>query len=261
MGQGTSNPDGKNGKHWSYFGENGWLRTGWQQMGQGTSNPDGKNSKHWSYFGPNGWIRTGMQTMGTSTNPDGKCKQHLSYFGGNGWLADNKAFTYNKVQYIADSRGWLTQVKSEYDKTLVRAHQLVAKITNNSMKKKKKLRVCYDYFLKNYFDVRPRTPHYSGQGWHIIYANDIFNNKKGNCYSYASAFAFTAKAIGYDNVYAAHGAQHGWAEINGLVYDPGWEKYHKDSCFGIKYDTNRANDYKDYKKIFSLSNKYARVKI
>ena len=89
MGQGTNNPDGKNPKHWSYFGPNGWLREGWQQLGQGTNNPDGKNPKHWSYFGPNGWLREGWKEMGQGTNnPDGNHKKHWSYFGPNGWLRE-----------------------------------------------------------------------------------------------------------------------------------------------------------------------------
>ena len=81
-----NNPDGNNKVHMSYFGSNGWLRTGWQQMGKGTNNPDGNNKAHWSYFGNNGWLRTGWQAMGTESNPDGKNGKHMSYFGPNGWL-------------------------------------------------------------------------------------------------------------------------------------------------------------------------------
>ena len=87
MGQGTSNPDGNHPRHWSYFGENGWLRTGWKEMGKGTSNPDGNHPKHMSYFGDNGWLREGWQQMGRGTsNPDGNNPWHMSYFGDNGWL-------------------------------------------------------------------------------------------------------------------------------------------------------------------------------
>ena len=82
----ANNPDNKNAKHWSYFGGNGWLRTGWQQMGT-KNNPDGKNKVHFSYFGDNGWLRTGWQKMGKGTgNPDGNSAVHYSYFGSDGWL-------------------------------------------------------------------------------------------------------------------------------------------------------------------------------
>lgn len=87
LGVGTANPDGNNVAHWSYFGDNGWLRTGWNQLGVGTANPDGTNPAHWSYFGDNGWLRTFWQQLGKGTaNPDGNNPAHWSYFGANGWL-------------------------------------------------------------------------------------------------------------------------------------------------------------------------------
>ena len=86
LGKGTANPDGNSARHWSYFGDNGWLRTGWVQMGKGTSNPDGNSAKHWSFFGDNGWLRTGWVQLGKGTsNPDGNSAKHWSYFGDNGW--------------------------------------------------------------------------------------------------------------------------------------------------------------------------------
>ena len=235
--------DGEKSPHWSYFGGNGWLRTGWQQMGKGTGNSYGENStKHWSYFGGNGWLRTGMQSMGTSANPDGKNKQHSSFFGGNGWLVENKAFTYSNVQYIANSKGWLTQVKSEYDQ---------------------KLRTSFNHIRDSYPEVRPRTPHYSGAGWHLLYANDIFVNKKGNCFSCCAAFAFMAKAIGYDNVYAISVNGHGWTEINGLVYDAERERFHKGSYFALSYNTpiGTQDALEQYQWIKTAKSPYAKVKI
>ena len=87
LGVGTANPDGNNPAHFSYFGDNGWLRTGWNKMGVGTANPDGNNPAHYSYFGDNGWLRTDWQRLGVGTsNPDGNNPAHYSYFGPNGWL-------------------------------------------------------------------------------------------------------------------------------------------------------------------------------
>ena len=107
LGIGTSNPDGNSAKHWSYFGDNGWLRTGWLQLGKGTSEPDGNNTKHWSYFGDNGWLRLGLQDIGKgTTNPDGNNPRHKSYFGDNGWLVTNSIFSVSGKTYTADDRGW-----------------------------------------------------------------------------------------------------------------------------------------------------------
>ena len=135
------NAEGETAEHWSYFGDNGWLRTGWQQMGKGTNNPDGNSPKHWSYFGKNGWLRTGWCKLtqkddneqvdhwsyfgsngwlrtrwvlfgkGTS-EPDGNSKQHWSFFGNNGWLYTGLVkLTENDgekphLSYF-DERGWL----------------------------------------------------------------------------------------------------------------------------------------------------------
>ncbi len=265
MGKGTGNSYGENNsKHWSYFGANGWLRTSWQAMGKGTGNSYGENTtKHWSYFGANGWLRTGMQTMGTNINPDGKNRIHISYFGGNGWLVTNKIFTLNKKQYTADSKGWATEVKTEHEKTLVRAMQLVDKVTNNSMTKEQKLRACYVYIRDSYPEYNPRIPHFAGQGWHITYANDIFvgkdGRKGGNCISVGAAFAYMAKAIGYENVYAVNGTGHGWAEVDNKVYDAEWERHHKGSYYAVNY--NDTVGTQKYKWIFSSSNPYARIKL
>ena len=107
MGKGTSNPDGNSTVHWSYFGKNGWLRTGWVHFGKGTSEPDGNTSKHWSYFGDNGWLRTGWQQMGKGTsNPDGNSAKHTSYFGNNGWLVTGTKKIDSKT-YEFNSNGWL----------------------------------------------------------------------------------------------------------------------------------------------------------
>lgn len=256
--------DGEKTPHWSYFGGNGWLRTGWQQMGKGTGNSFGENStKHWSYFGANGWLRTGMQTMGTNINPDGKNKIHASYFGGNGWLVENKLFAFNNAQYMSDTKGWVSEVKTEHEKTLARAMQLVAKVTNNGMTKEQKLRACYVHIRDSYPEYNPRIPHFAGQGWHITYANDIFvgkdGRKGGNCISVGAALAYMAKAIGFENVYAVNGTGHGWAEVNNKVYDAEWERHNEGSFYALSYEPQDGKP--NYKWIFGSSNPYARIKL
>ena len=104
MGQGTSNPDGKNKRHFSYFGANGWLREGWVLFGKGTSEPDGNKAKHWSYFGDNGWLTTEWRYF---TKEDGEKNEHYSYFGDNGWLRTG-SHTIGGKNYIFDSYGWMT---------------------------------------------------------------------------------------------------------------------------------------------------------
>ena len=251
--------DGEKSPHWSYFGKDGWMQTGWKKF----TKADGEKTDHLSYFGENGWMRTGMQTMGTNINPDGKSKIHISYFGNNGWLVVDKLFTYNKEQYLSDKNGWLKKIETESDRVLVRAMQLVEKVTNNSMTKEQKLWACYVHIRDSYPEYNPRIPHFAGEGWHTLYANDIFvgkdGKKGGNCISVGAAFAYMAKAIGYENVYAVNGTGHGWAEVDNKVYDAEWERHNKGSYYGLSYEPVAGKP--NYKWIFSSSNPYARIKL
>ena len=46
-----------------------------------------------------------------------------------------------------------------------------------------------------------------------------------------------AKGIGYTNVYGCNSGGHGWAEVNGLVYDPEWSMHNFDySYYAMSYD-------------------------
>ena len=128
--------------------------------------------------------------------------------------------------------------------TVQRAQAVVSRITNDSMTKEEKLKVCFE-FVKTYNGSRPRTPHYTGMDWPVVYANDMFVNGSGNCCSYAAAFAYMAKAIGYEKVYCCNDGGHGWVEVDGLVYDPERSKYdHAYSYYGFTYDAQTNVDYK-----------------
>ena len=153
------------------------------------------------------------------------------------------AVKYKNALWIVQN-GKAKQVKSEYDKTLYRAFVLLRECTNKNMTKEQKLLASFRYIQKITKERNPRIPHYTGKNWHLIYANDIFVNRMGNCMSYGAAFAFMAKAIGYNDVYACNSGGHGWAEINHLVYDPEWDIHHKASFYGISYDAKCGNDYK-----------------
>ena len=48
----------------------------------------------------------------------------------------------------------------------------------------------------------------------------FFRGGRGDCVSYAAAFAYLANAVGMKKVYVICSGGHGWAEIGGKVYDP-----------------------------------------
>lgn len=147
--------------------------------------------------------------------------------------------------------GTAYRVTTEKDKTLHRALKLVAQLTTPSMTKEQKLRACFNYLQTETYESNPRVPHYRGMDWPVVYANDIFLKGGGNCFSYAAAFGFMAKAIGYTDVYGCHSGGHGWTEIGGLVYDAEWQRsHHRYSYYGLSYYTGTDVAYLSVKQNF-----------
>ena len=189
--------------------ENGKIRMGYQKI-------SGKTY----YYGSNGLIqKNGI--VGSAS--DGYCyadKNGVIDFGYCNGVTDGGS-DWNVIE------GKATKVSSDSDRTLFRALKLVYRVTDSSMTKAQKLKACFNYLkTADITEKNPRIPHYTGMDWPIIYANDIFVNKVGNCMSFGAAFAYMAKGIGYSNVYACNSGGHGWAEVDGLVYDPEWSMHH-----------------------------------
>ena len=135
--------------------------------------------------------------------------------------------------------GKATLAESESDLTLNRALQAVAQCTNSSMSKQEKLRAAFDYIKTAYLEGVRHDPPYKELDWPIVYANDIFVYGKGDCFSYGAAFAFMGKALGCSDCYACNSGGHGWAEIEGLVYDPEWDMHYPEyNHFAVDYDNN-----------------------
>lgn len=58
------------------------------------------------------------------------------------------------------------------------------------------------------------------KNWNEYYANQYFSEGCGDCYTYGSAFAYFAIALGYKDVYVESAGHHGWCKIGGKYYDP-----------------------------------------
>lgn len=154
------------------------------------------------------------------------------------------ALSYNGSQWNI-LNGKARKVVTEEDKVLYRALQLVNKVTKSTMTKEEKLRAMWDYVRDAYVEKNPRIPHYRGMDWPIIYANDMLINGVGNCMSYGAEFCYIAKAIGYKDCYACHSGGHGWAEIEGLIYDVEWSRHvFKYNYYALSYDTKVDQNYK-----------------
>lgn len=207
-------------------GKTGWLIT---------ARYDGRPERYY-YDADKHAMRTSLFAI------DGK-----QYFGqgGIGYVARNTAFTFGGSSYYADNDGVLSKARTEREITLARAMQELAACTNPTMSASEKLRAAFNHIRDDFREHNPRIPHMKQLGWETIYANDIFVGRGGNCFSYGAAMAFMAKAIGYTNVYACNSGGHGWAEVDGLVYDPEWEKNNSGrSFFGVNYATCSSPNYK-----------------
>jgi len=163
------------------------------------------------YFQKNGAAATGWYKIGNKAY----------HFTSKGVMEKNKTVDEIKL----NKKGYVSAL-NERVKLKFQTISIVKKITKTSMSKEQKLKACYSYILKCTYLMRifPIT----GKNWEVVYAADMLTNKKGNCYSYAAAFAMLAKECGYKAEIIKGNMQkegqsvrlHAWVEINGRVYDP-----------------------------------------
>lgn len=127
-------------------------------------------------------------------------------------------------------------------KIMLQTVKTVATVTKPDMTKKQKLKACWKYLTKKKnFRYISKYPDLKKKGWQRKTAENMLKTKKGNCYSFACAFAAMANCIGYD-AYVVCGrvngsrdrardglTRHAWVKINGRYYDPeaqfaGWRR-------------------------------------
>ena len=169
------------------------------------------------------------------------------YVGGDGMIDDGYC-----DGVVIDGEKWVVcegdayKVYTTSGETWFLAAQAIAKCTDTGMTREEKLRAAFDYIKTSYLEGELHDPAYQGMDWPVVYANDIFVYGKGDCFSYAAAYAYMAKAIGYEEVYACNTGGHGWAEIEGKYYDPEWDKHHNEyNHFGVSPDDPCDVNYSD----------------
>ena len=117
------------------------------------------------------------------------------------------------------------RVENAWDRTLHAAARAVGSCTDSSMSKEEKLKSAFRFLQTSYLEGVRHNPPYREADWPVVCADDLFVYGKGDCFSYGAAFAFMGKAIGCDACYACNSGGHGWAEIEGLIYDPEWSMH------------------------------------
>lgn len=118
-------------------------------------------------------------------------------------------------------------------KIMLQTVKTVTSVIKLDMTKKQKLKACWKYLVsRKKFRYVSKYPDLKKKGWQRQTAENMLRTKKGNCYSFACAFAAMANEIGYD-AYVVCGrvngsrdgardglTRHAWVKIDGQYYDP-----------------------------------------
>ena len=154
------------------------------------------------------------------------------WFGDDGIMAVNTiAGTKAKgIYYVGKDGARVTSNEMKLAVKFVLAH------SNSKLSRKKRLKQCYKYLWKHYrYRASYGKPIVSNMAY---FARDMFRRKSGNCYRYALAFTYIARALGYDTrvgfgkivAYGGGMTTHGWAEVKigrkWLVCDPNMQRNH-----------------------------------
>ena len=206
---------------WNYTGvaqnENGWwyIRDGyldWSYTGLA------ENENGWWYIcdGYLDWNYTGL-----ATNEAGQ------------WYVQNGALDWGYTGLVQDANGSHYVVNgminwSEADPEEAKLREHTEKVYSEVGRD---LRACFNWVVNNmtyerYYGHLTPPSGYTRCQW---YSMKAFENHKGNCYSYAGAFYYLAKYLGYDAEYVEGQVTkrgggytpHGWVEIDGkYICDP-----------------------------------------
>ena len=150
--------------------------------------------------------------------------------------------TINGIALDASGRASKSGSNLRKLKLMTEANKIVEKISRPGMNKMQRLRASFDYVKKQYTYYCWREFR-NTQDWEKDFAEDMFfRGGRGDCVSYAAAFAYLANAVGMKKVYVICSGGHGWAEIGGKIYDPDWALVSSvDSYFAMSYDLSGVN--------------------
>ena len=156
---------------WYLFDQRGAMLTGWQADGN-----------TWYFLDR----ESGAMRTGWIEEPEG-----WYYLQPNGAMASNAFQTSYGSWFMATPSGLWRGSPVTFDAELDSYVLPVVAACGND------LRACYDYVRTQFRYVGyPHWPNY--YGWEKDYALHLLRDGGGNCYSFACAFHFMAKALGYD---------------------------------------------------------------
>lgn len=235
----------ENGIQWQYsdgsFLKNDWLRMGGMSF----------------HFDSEGNLQTGMVTIGNKTyffDANGTMVtdafrtlgEDMYYFTSDGSMAKNTTVDGRTLgedgRVVAENADAAADTQTDAQPSDIRGDRtaifntcnaIIAGVTTPEMSDEEKLRACYNWVMD--YTSYKRTYETPEGDWTADYAMDVYTTGKGNCYRYAAAFAYLAKALGFEakidtgKIQAARGGvtPHGWAEVKvgdtWYLFDPDME--------------------------------------
>ena len=172
----------------------------------------------------------------------------VTYFGEDGVMLKNGAWG----EYQFDADGFYTTGDENLDALVA---ETLDQCTTEDMTREEQLRACYDHVRAYKYLGRnsalPSTCKTIPMENAVKYATKIFETGKGDCYNFAAAFCFLARALGYEAtaiagscgyVWSNVAITHGWVEIvldgETWLFDPQIENYNIRA--GISNETHSA---------------------
>ena len=115
-----------------------------------------------------------------------------------------------------------------------KAQKVLESLTTPAQSKRAKLLAGFNWMRDECNESNPRAfSAYSG--WHRTFALDILDDWTGSCYSCGAAFAYYANAVGCESCAVISSGGHGWAEVDGNVYDVEWSRHSSHNYFDFPY--------------------------
>ena len=168
---------------------------------------------------PSGWVKEGKKTFfyenGRKVTGWKKISGNLYYFTGDGLQRNTIVGSRKNGSFYVDKDGVRIT-----DKQIKMAVNFVVSKSQSSHSSKARLKECYRA-LCQYPYVRIYGDHPSSSKI-ASYADYMLTKRGGNCYRYASSFAYIAKVLGFDVRVCVGGVSsgragglspHGWCEV------------------------------------------------
>ena len=132
-----------------------------------------------------------------------------------------KSATVNGIRLKKNGAASYNSAQLRKLKLMVFASNEADRCTNNKMTKSQKLKAVFNRAVS--YGYGADTNFFGGSSWDVHYGEIMLYRKRADCFGFGCAFAYLANAVGY-KAYAVSSGGHGWAEVNGRVYDPDWAK-------------------------------------